>query len=96
LFTRGLVQQHEADLTPETAVRLKNYDVAANNRVVLSHDVHIMETQAAARLLAGKPMPSLFLIDQYLPIGRAIDEIVLIAACSRDDEWNGAIEHLPI
>ena len=69
---------------------------AAEGRVVLSHDVSTMATHATARVLAGKPMSGLFLIRQYFPIGRAIDEIVMIAVCSRDDEWNGAIEYLPL
>jgi hypothetical protein len=69
---------------------------ASENRIVLSHDVHTMEMHATARLLAGKTMPGLFLIDQHFPIGRAIDEIAMIAQCSRDDEWNGLIQRLPL
>ncbi len=69
---------------------------ALNNRIVLSHDVHTMATHASARLLAGKPMPGLFLIDQNFPIGQAINEIVIIAECSHDNEWNGKIERLPL
>lgn len=69
---------------------------ASNNRIVLSHDVHTMETHARARLLARRPMPGLFLIQQHVPIGRAIEEIVIIAECSRDNEWNSRIERLPL
>jgi predicted nuclease of predicted toxin-antitoxin system len=69
---------------------------AAENRIVLTHDVRTMETHALARLKAGKPMPGLLLIHQRFPIGLAIDEIVLIAECSRDDEWNGLIRYLPL
>ncbi|HLA95297.1 MAG TPA: DUF5615 family PIN-like protein [Pyrinomonadaceae bacterium] len=69
---------------------------AGENRIVLTHDVRTMETHALARLNAGKPMPGLLLIHQHFPIGPAIDEIVLIAECSRDDEWNGLIRYLPL
>jgi hypothetical protein len=69
---------------------------SGENRILLSHDVHTMETHALARLNSGRQMPGLLLIHQYLPIGQAIDEIVLIAACSRDDEWNGIIRYLPL
>jgi len=55
-----------------------------------------MENHATARLLAGKSMPGLFLIHQYFPIGRAIDEIVMIAECSRPEEWNGLIQYIPL
>ena len=69
---------------------------AAENRIVLSHDVSTMETHAIARLITNKPMPGLFLIHQQLAIGLAIDEIVMIAECSFDDEWDGRIEYLPL
>ena len=64
--------------------------------VVLSHDVSTMEEHANARLLANQPMPGLFLIHQHFAIGRAIDEIVLIAECSQPEEWKGRIEYLPL
>lgn len=69
---------------------------ATENRIVLSHDVHTMETFAKARLNSGKPMAGLLLIRQKFPIGSAIDEIAMIAECSRDDEWNGVIRYLPL
>lgn len=69
---------------------------ASEDRIVLSHDVHTMETHARARLLAGKAMPGLFLINQYFPIGRAIEEIVVIAECSPHTEWKDQIVRLPL
>jgi hypothetical protein len=55
-----------------------------------------METHAKARLLAGKTMPGLFLIDQHFPIGPAIEQIVTIAEYSDISEWNDQIVHLPL
>lgn len=69
---------------------------ASDNRVVLTHDVRTMETHARARLKAALPMPGVLIIRQQVPIGRAIDELVFIAECSRDDEWNGLIRYLPL
>ncbi len=69
---------------------------SSENRIVLSHDIRTMETYALARLNADKSMTGLLLIHQHLPIGVAVDEIVLIAECSRDDEWNGIIRYLPL
>lgn len=69
---------------------------AAEDRIVLSHDVGTMETHARNRLLSGKPMRGLFLISQSFPIGRSIEEIVTLAECSRSDEWNEMIIHLPL
>ena len=69
---------------------------AEENRILLTHDVSTMRAPAVARLMAGKPMPGVFEISQDLPIGRAVDEIVMIAECSRDDEWVGMIQFLPL
>lgn len=69
---------------------------AQENRILLTHDVSTMRDFAKARILAGKPMPGVFEISQNLPIGRAIEEIVTIATCSRDDEWNDMIQFLPL
>lgn len=41
-------------------------------------------------------MPGLFLINQNYPIGPAIEEIVIVAECSRGDEWNGLVRWLPL
>jgi hypothetical protein len=40
-------------------------------------------------------MAGLFLIQQGLPVGRAVEDLEMIVLCSRDDEWNNRIEHLP-
>jgi len=41
-------------------------------------------------------MPGLILIPEYLLVGRAIEEIVLIATASREDEWAGRLQFLPV
>jgi predicted nuclease of predicted toxin-antitoxin system len=69
---------------------------AQENRILLTHDVSTMRTHAIARLTAGKPMVGVFEIPQGMRIGRAVDEIVMIAECSRDDEWIGVIQFLPL
>ncbi len=69
---------------------------ASENRIVLSHDLSTMKTHARTRILADKPMPGLFLINQDTPIGEAIEAIALVVHCSDDDEWHNRIEHLPL
>lgn len=69
---------------------------AADVRIVLTHDVTTMRVHATARINAGKPMTGVFEINQSLPVGPAIDAIVFVAECSRDDEWNGLIQYLPL
>ena len=69
---------------------------ASDDRVVLTHDVTTMRRHALARLTAGKRMSGVFELTQSLPIGTPIDAIVFVAECSRDDEWNGVIQFLPL
>jgi hypothetical protein len=69
---------------------------AGQRRVLLTHDVSTMKTHAFARLAQGLPMPGVFAVSQSVPIGRAIDDIVLIAECSLEGEWEGQVRHLPL
>jgi len=69
---------------------------ASQDRIVLSHDVHTMETHALARLVEGKRMSGIFLIDQNYPIGQAIEQIATIAECSDLSEWTNQIIRLPL
>ena len=70
---------------------------AANEgRVLLTHDVTTMRTHAYARISAGVPMPGVFEVSQELSIGVAIEEILILAECSLDGEWEGQVRFLPL
>lgn len=51
---------------------------------------------AFERVLAGLPMPGVFEIGTGLPLAVAIDEILLLAECSHDGEWEGQVHYLPL
>jgi hypothetical protein len=69
---------------------------ASEGRVLLTHDVSTMPDYAYERVRSGQPMPGAFVVRQALPIGRAIDEILLLAECSLDGEWEGQVRYLPL
>jgi len=69
---------------------------AGERRVVLSHDVSTMVRYAYERVRAGRPMPGLFEVSRRVPLGDAIDDLLLLARCSRDGEWEGQVVHLPL
>ncbi len=69
---------------------------AGEDRILLTHDVTTMTTYASSRLEAGLPMPGLFLIPQDRRISEAIDNLLLIAEVSLDNEWDGQIRYLPL
>ena len=62
---------------------------AAENRILLTHDASIMSKDAYARVESGKPMPGVFEAAQEIPIGEAIADLILIATCSFDAEYEG-------
>jgi hypothetical protein len=68
---------------------------AANDRIVLTHDYRTMPDDARARLLAGLPMPGLFVF-RGMTIGDMIDELAIAVACSAHDEWADQIKHFPV
>ena len=69
---------------------------AREGRVLVTHDVSTMRTHAYARLSAGLPMPGVFEVPQLLAVAAAIDEILLIAQCSLEGEWDGQVRRLPL
>lgn len=69
---------------------------ASEGRIVLSHDLKTMTLHARARVAAGLPMPGLLLIPQIFPIGRAIDDLIIIIGCSPPSEWKHTVQFLPL
>ena len=41
-------------------------------------------------------MPGVFEITRKVPIGVAIEEILLLAECSLEKEWEGQVRYLPL
>jgi predicted nuclease of predicted toxin-antitoxin system len=68
---------------------------AAHHRILLTHDRATMPDFAYARVLAGQPMPGVFVLNDRLPIRLAIDELLLVEECSEQPEWADLVVHLP-
>jgi hypothetical protein len=69
---------------------------AREGRVLLTHDVTTMTGYAYERVRAGQPMPGIFEVSRAVPIGRAIEDILLLAECSLENEWEGQVRYLPL
>ncbi len=69
---------------------------AADSRVLLTHDVSTMTAFAYERVRKGQSMPGIVEVPQSLPIGQAIDDILLLAAASRAEEYEGQVLYLPL
>jgi hypothetical protein len=64
--------------------------------VVVSHDVATLGRSAWERVAAGHRMPGVIQISQALPIGRAIDELALVAECGRPADLQDRVTYLPL
>ena len=69
---------------------------AEHGRIVLTHDRNTMPGFAYSRVTQGLPMPGVFVVDDTLPIGRAIEELEVIVMCSADDEWDNQVVFIPL
>ena len=70
---------------------------AANeNRILLTHDVTTITFYAYERVHSGLKMPGVFEIGRYVPVATAIEDILLLAVCSLDGEWEGQVRYLPL
>jgi hypothetical protein len=69
---------------------------AANGLIVTSHDVNTMRAVAVERVSAGLPFAGLALASQSLPVGAAIEQLILVWAASDAEEWTGIIQFLPL
>ncbi len=69
---------------------------ATNNRIVLTHDRATMPDFAYARVVARQSMPGVFVVHDRMAVGQAVEELVLMEACSDQGEWAGLVVYLPL
>jgi Domain of unknown function (DUF5615) len=69
---------------------------AAQGRIVLTHDRDTMPYFAYARVKAGQAMAGVFLVSDLMPIGQAIDEILLAADCLAPAECKDRVTFFPL
>jgi hypothetical protein len=69
---------------------------AREGRVLLTHDVSTITRFAYERVRAGLAMPGVVEVSRTVPIGRSIEDILLLVECSLDGEWEGQIRYLPL
>lgn len=69
---------------------------AREGRVLLTHDVSTITRYAYERLEAGHSMAGVIEVARTVPLGRAIEDLMLIAECSLEGEWEGQVGYLPL
>jgi predicted nuclease of predicted toxin-antitoxin system len=69
---------------------------AAEGRILLTHDRDTMPNFANERVRAGQPMPGVFLVSNRMPLGQAIDELLLAIACLSLEECKDCVRFFPL
>ena len=69
---------------------------AREGRVLLTHDVATITHYAYERTAAGLNMPGVVEVTRSVPVGQAIEDLLLLAECSQDGEWEGQVLYLPL
>lgn len=62
----------------------------------MTHDIRTIPRYAYERVKAGHAMPGVVIVLDSMPIGQAIEDLLLIAECSRPGEWEGQVRYLPL
>jgi predicted nuclease of predicted toxin-antitoxin system len=68
---------------------------AVENRVLLTHDVHTMTHYFRIRLSSGLSSPGIIFVRQVLPMSTAINELILIAQYSLEEEYKNQMRFIP-
>lgn len=103
-IVRGLIRrQADIDITRVQDVGLSGADdptvlewAAQEGRILLTHDVATITRYAYERIAAGQPMPGVVEVTSDEPIGRVIEDILVLLACSLEGELEGQIQYLPL
>jgi predicted nuclease of predicted toxin-antitoxin system len=69
---------------------------ASHDRILLTHDRATMPDFAYERVAAGDPMSGVCVLDVRFSAGQAIQEILLIVACTEQEEWSGRVAYFPL
>jgi hypothetical protein len=69
---------------------------ATRGLVLLTHDRRTIPPLAHARVAAGLPMPGVFLVSADMPIGHAIEELLIAVRCLSPEESKDLVTYFPL
>ncbi|MBF4160713.1 DUF5615 family PIN-like protein [Nocardioides acrostichi] len=96
-------REPDLDIVPVQDVGLRGVDdsqvlewAAGEERIVVTHDVSTFADVAYERVAARLPMPGVIEIPESVPRSVIIDELILIAGASDQDDWENRVVYLPL
>jgi hypothetical protein len=101
---RGLLRHKpDIDLVRVQDVGLSETDdptilewASAEGRILVTHDRRTMPRYAYERMGEGKSIAGMIVMKATIPIGQAIEDILLIEAGSTAEEWVNMVQDLPL
>jgi hypothetical protein len=69
---------------------------ANEGRILITHDRNTIPGFAYERVRAGAIMSGVFVLDDRMPLGKAIEELLILAVCSEDEEWRDQVVFVPM
>ena len=63
--------------------------------MLLTHDRKTIPPFAYARVTAGLPMPGVFLVSDDMPVGQAIEELLIAVDCLAPEECKDIVKYFP-
>ncbi len=101
-IVRGLLRREAAIDLERARKRLEGLPdpevlaiAAREGRVLLSHDRRTMPRHFA-RFVEYHTSPGVLIVSQWLDIGEAVEELVMIWAASDAEEWENVLEYIPL
>ena len=103
-IVRGLLRRNaKLDIVRVQDVGLSGADdpsvlqwAADQGRIVVTHDISTLAKHAFDRIEAGQPMPGVFEVKSVAPIGQVVHDLILLAECGFEGEWEGQVRFLPL
>jgi hypothetical protein len=68
---------------------------AGEGRILVTHDQKTMPRHFA-QFIATATSPGVLVVPQHLPVAAAVEDLLLIWACTEADEWTNRICFLPL
>ena len=69
---------------------------AQQGYILLTHDVETMTAHAHERVARGLTSPGVIIVRNTVPIGRIIDDLLIIIGASEMAEWINTVTFLPL
>lgn len=67
-----------------------------NNFILVTKDPNTIPKHLDDHLAAGYHVPGIVMINSGMPMGTILDDLILIAAASHEDEYNDQIVYVPL